>query len=564
MSEVDGPAPAAEAEDVIELEPTRGHLEPVRGEDERSFHMALVAGSMPSITRENEMLLRSRLKAATLFLAVAYGVFFIIGLLDVSSTMARAALYLGLRVALCVGLAALLASSIEISYQKLRMLEYGFFGMLTLLMMVGQYFICSGLIESGDFAHLVAAEKNGVLNFIVVMVLYGVFIPNKPSLTARMVFTMALGPLIVLVLLQFKAEFAATMIDQLAESELTIANSLFILLGAALAIYTSYVLSGLRHDLHEARRLGHYQLGDKLGEGGMGEVYLAEHQLLKRPCALKLIKADSNTNPIALARFEREVQSAAMLSHPNTIEIFDYGRSDDGTFYYVMEFLPGMSLADLVRQYGPLPPGRAVYLLRQVCGALGEAHRLRLVHRDLKPANLFVAILGGKCDVAKVLDFGLVKLTAPEATQLTADYTVSGTPQYMSPEQAMGATEIDGRADIYALGAILYFMLTGRPPFEGATPTELMIAHARDPVTPPSQVKPGIPADLEPVALRCLSKKPEDRYADARELSLALAACACAADWDELKAEEWWADRAVSELESQSIAEMPSPAIAAV
>jgi serine/threonine-protein kinase len=252
-----------------------------------------------------------------------------------------------------------------------------------------------------------------------------------------------------------------------------------------------------------------------------------------------------------------------MLSHPNTIEIFDYGHSDDGTFYYVMEFLPGMSLADLVRLYGPLPPGRAVYLLRQVCGALAEAHRLRLVHRDLKPANLFVAILGGKCDVAKVLDFGLVKLTAPEATHLTADYTVSGTPQYMSPEQAMGVSEIDGRVDIYALGANLYFMLTARPPFAGKTPTELMVAHARDPVVPPSQIRPGIPGDLEAVALRCLSKKPDDRYRDARELSFALAACACAAEWDELKAEEWWAERAVSELESQSMADMPSPAIVA-
>ncbi|HKI19248.1 MAG TPA: serine/threonine-protein kinase, partial [Isosphaeraceae bacterium] len=391
-------------------------------------------------------------------------------------------------------------------------------------------------------------------NFLVVMLLYGVFIPNKPSTTARTVLTMALGPLIVLVLLQMLAEKAPEMIDQLAESELSVANSLFILVGAALAIYTSYVLNGLRQDLHEARRLGQYKLGEKLGEGGMGEVYLAEHTLLKRPCALKLIKADASTNPTALARFEREVQSAAMLSHPNTIEIFDYGHTEDGTFYYVMEFLPGVSLADLVRQYGPLTPGRAVYLLRQVCGALAEAHRLQLVHRDLKPANLFVAILGGKCDIAKVLDFGLVKLTTPQATQLTADYTVSGTPQFMSPEQAMGASEIDGRADIYALGAILYFMLTGRPPFEGKTPTELMVAHARDPVVPPSNFRPDIPTDLEAVALRCLAKKPDDRYPGAREMSFALAACACAGEWDEVKAEEWWAERAVSELESQEAA----------
>jgi serine/threonine-protein kinase len=567
MSKVDGQAWAgplgAEADEVIELEPTQAYPAIGPASQEGSIHMALVAGSAPSITRESEILLRSRLKAAAIFLAVAYGLFFVIGLIDVQAVAARAVVFLGVRVAICVGLAALLASRVELSLSRLRQLEYGFFGVLVLMMMAGQYIVGSRLIGEGDFTHLVAAEKNGILNFLVIMVLYGVFIPNKPNTTARIVLTMAMGPLIVLVLLQLKAEQAVTMVDQLAESELTIANSLFILVGAALAIYTSYVLNGLREDLSKARRLGHYQLGDKLGEGGMGEVYLAEHKLLKRPCALKLIKSDVNTNPLALARFEREVQSAAMLSHPNTIEIFDYGHSNDGTFYYVMEYLPGMSLADLVRQYGPLPPGRAVFLLRQVCSALAEAHRLRLVHRDLKPANLFVAILGGKCDIAKVLDFGLVKLTAPEATQLTADYTVSGTPQYMSPEQAMGAGEIDGRADIYALGAILYFMLTGRPPFEGATPTELMIAHARDPVVPPSKIRPDIPADLEAVALRCLSKKPDDRYQDARQLSYALAACTCASEWDETKAEEWWAERAVSELESQSMSAIPSPAIAA-
>ena len=161
-----------------------------------------------------------------------------------------------------------------------------------------------------------------------------------------------------------------------------------------------------------------------------------------------------------------------MLSHPNTIEIFDYGHTDDGTFYYVMEYLPGLS------RLGPGPtsparcrPAGSIYLIRQVCGALAEAHRYGLVHRDLKPANILVAILGGKCDVAKVLDFGLVKLTAtPDAPQLTADYTVSGTPQYMSPEQATATAGVDGRADIYSLGAILYFMLTGRPPVRGNQP----------------------------------------------------------------------------------------------
>ena len=267
----------------------------------------------------------------------------------------------------------------------------------------------------------------------------------------------------------------------------------------ALAIYGAFLVNGLRTELHEARKFGQYQLVRKLGEGGMGEVYLAEHQLLKRPCALKLIKPEAGADPIALARFEREVQSAARLSHPNTIEIFDYGHTDDGTFYYVMEYLQGLSLSDLVRRAGPLPPGRVIYLFRQVCAGLAEAHALGLVHRDLKPANMFVAVRGGESDVAKVLDFGLVKLTRdPGAAELTSDMTVSGTPLYMAPEQAVGDRSLDARADIYALGAMMYFR-PDRPAAVHAArpPSPIMMAHARDPVVPPSQVRPGVPADLE-------------------------------------------------------------------
>src|SRR5580658_8966397 len=180
----------------------------------------------------------------------------------------------------------------------------------------------------------------------------------------------------------------------------------------------------------------------------MGAVYLAEHALLKRPCALKLIRPEAGADPLALARFEREVQSSALLAHPNTIEIYDYGHTDDGTFYYVMEYLQGLSLSDLVRAAGPLPPGRVIYLFRQVCAGLAEAHGLGLVHRDLKPANVFVAVRGGESDVAKVLDFGLVKLTKDAgAAALTSDMTVSGTPLFMAPEQTVGDRALDSRAD---------------------------------------------------------------------------------------------------------------------
>jgi serine/threonine protein kinase len=315
------------------------------------------------------------------------------------------------------------------------------------------------------------------------------------------------------------------------------------MIGAALAIYGAYVLNGLRSELHEAKKFGQYQIREKIGAGGMGEVYLAEHQLLKRPCALKLIRPEAGADPVALARFEREVQSAARLSHPNTIEIFDYGHIDDGTFYYVMEYLPGISLQDLVKRFGPLPAGRAIYLFRQVCAGLAEAHGLGLVHRDLKPANIFVAVRGGESDVAKVLDFGLVKLTNDDSgVELTSDQRVSGTPLYMAPEQAVGDRSLDARADIYALGCLLYFVMTGQPPFNGATGFEVMMAHARDPVVPPSQVRPEVPADLEQVILCCLAKRADSRYSEVKALGRALAACAAANEWDADKARDWWAE----------------------
>jgi len=550
----------AQGEEEIELEPTIYQA---------GAAVALQGGSLASLSSETDTLKRKRLLAAAVFLAATLALLcsWVFasdnpGTLTVEGS--RYSLRVGLialRCVLAAVVAGLLASEVSLTSKQLRVVEHVLFLGLTLLFAVSQYFVGLDLMRRGpEYAPIILAfVKDGVIQMIALMMIYGTLIPNKPAVAARTLVAMFVIPVVSVLLLRFHPD-VAPIVAQLSAAEESGSNLLFLGIGAALAIYGAFLVNGLRTELHEARKLGQYQLGEKLGEGGMGEVYLAEHRFLKRPCALKLIKPDVNTNPIALARFEREVQSAAMLSHPNTIEIFDYGHTDDGTFYYVMEYLPGLSLSDLVRQTGPLPPGRAVFLMRQVCGALAEAHRYGLVHRDLKPANILVAIMGGKCDVAKVLDFGLVKLTAnPDAPQLTADYTVSGTPQYMSPEQATATKEVDGRTDLYSLGAILYFMLTGRPPFEGTNPTELMIAHARDPVVPPSQLRPEIPADLEAVVLRCLAKKPDDRYPDARALAAALAACACAGDWNDEKADQWWIDQATSHIQEAST---PVPAAA--
>jgi len=275
----------------------------------------------------------------------------------------------------------------------------------------------------------------------------------------------------------------------------------------------------------------------------MGEVYLAEHQLLKRPCAVKMIRSGAATDPQALARFECEVRLTATLSHPNTVEIYDYGRSEDGTYYYVMEYLPGLSLAELVERYGPLPPARMVYLLRQVCGALREAHAAGLIHRDIKPSNIIAARRGGMDDVAKLFDFGLVRLASTvRAADRSAEGQVLGTPLFMSPEQATASRELDERSDIYSLGAVAYYLLTGRPPFEGEDGIAVMIAHARDPVAPPSRVRSGIPKDLERVVLLCLAKDASERFQDAASLERALGACACADNWDQDQAARWWRD----------------------
>jgi serine/threonine-protein kinase len=305
--------------------------------------------------------------------------------------------------------------------------------------------------------------------------------------------------------------------------------------------YSGYRLDRLRQEAARARRFGHYRLKHLIGRGGMGEVYLAEHTLLKRPCALKRIRPGQDTDPITLARFEREVRATAELSHPHTVEIYDYGRAGDGTFYYVMELLWGMTLEELVHRHGPLPAARAVYLLRQVCDALEEAHVAGLMHRDIKPGNIYAARRGGEYDFVKLLDFGLVKGVArTDQPALSRAETVVGSPLYMAPEQSLNVHASDVRSDIYSLGAVGYFLLVGHPPFVAENPLEIMISHARDAVRPPSQLVSDLPADVETILLKCLAKDPEERFASAAALGEALAACSVAGQWTRSDAAAWW------------------------
>jgi eukaryotic-like serine/threonine-protein kinase len=542
------------ADELIELEPTlqmeladslaASSVAPIRP------GVASPEGTVASLAAETDSLRRRRLFAAAAFIAATYALLGVwVFASDNPGTLSADGGRFSLRVALsalrCVlaaSVAGLLVSEAPLSRKQLRVVEYVLFIGITLLVMASQYFIGLDLARRGaDYLPVILAfVKDGVIQMLVLIMIYGTLIPNPPAIASRVLAAMFIGPVATALLLGYHPD-VASIVTRLGEAEEAGSNILFLAIGTALAIYASFLLNGLRVQLHHAEKFGHYQLVRKLGEGGMGEVFLAEHQLLKRPCALKLIKGDAGADPIALARFEREVQSAARLAHPNTIAIFDYGRTDDGTFYYVMEYLEGRSLSELVLRAGPLPPGRIIYLFRQVCAGLAEAHDLGLVHRDLKPANMFIAVRGGESDVAKVLDFGLVKLTqAPEAVALTGELSVSGTPQYMAPEQAVGDRALDARADVYALGAMIYFALTGQAPFSGESAFAVMMAHARDPVVPPSKVRPGVPDDLEQVVLRCLAKKPGERFPSVRALSDALAACRSAGEWGPNRADAWW------------------------
>lgn len=301
--------------------------------------------------------------------------------------------------------------------------------------------------------------------------------------------------------------------------------SLWCLMTVVTASLASRVIFGLRRQVREAMRLGQYTLEAKIGEGGMGTVYRARHAMLRRPTAIKLLPPE-RSNEQALARFEREVQLTSRLTHPNTVAVYDYGHTPDGVFYYAMEYLDGHDLQVLVDATGPLPAGRVVHVLVQVAGALAEAHSVGLVHRDIKPANVILCERGGVRDFAKVLDFGLVKEVASEgAVGATGAHVVLGTPLYASPEGIRG-TDVDARSDLYSLGALGYFLLTGRPPFEGDSVLEVCSRHLHAVPMPPSErLGCPIPPDLEQLVLGCLAKEPSARPADAASLRAALEAC---------------------------------------
>jgi tRNA A-37 threonylcarbamoyl transferase component Bud32 len=311
-------------------------------------------------------------------------------------------------------------------------------------------------------------------------------------------------------------------------------------LGAAL-LANSWLNLHLRRKIDTIQQLGQYTLTRKIGQGGMAEVYLARHAMLHRPTAIKLIRGPDVTEDM-IQRFEREVQLTCELTHPNTIEIYDYGRTPDGVFYYAMEYLEGLTLADLVEQGGPLPVSRAIHMLRQACASLAEAHAIGLIHRDIKPLNIFVCRRGGLEDVIKVLDFGLVKdIATGKELQITQGNAVTGTPMYMSPERLRDPESVDTRSDIFSLGAVAFVLLTGRDAFQGSSPADICYQVLREEAPKVSQCAPvAIPPALDALIDRCLAKDAADRPATVGAIIDALDAISGITPWTQADADAWW------------------------
>jgi serine/threonine-protein kinase len=317
---------------------------------------------------------------------------------------------------------------------------------------------------------------------------------------------------------------------------------------AGIAVVISHVVTRLGREVGKARELGSYLLGDLIGQGGMGQVYRATHRLLARPAAIKLIRPEAmnagsgESAPTAAKRFRREAEVAASLRSPHTVELYDFGVTEDRTYYFVMELLEGLDLEHLVQEFGPIPAERVLHILQQVCASLSEAHSRGLVHRDIKPANIHLGRLGLEHDFVKVLDFGLVKSVASTTGEhsLTGVGLTPGTPAYMAPETALG-DEVDSRADLYSLGCVAYYLLTAKVVFEGTSPLHVITRHVQDEPIPPSQrTEMKIPPALESLILACLGKKPDDRPQRASELARRLADVPLAERWTEDRAAQWW------------------------
>ena len=425
----------------------------------------------------------------------------------------------------------------------------------------------SFVVAGGFLSFMTVEDETQILQVLlaltVTVMIRAILMPSRPGRTLLLSALVFTPTIVVCIARHHPAAFLPGFSPGYQKLHMTLNTILWSVLGTTLATIVSRVLYGLRRQVAEASELGQYLLEEKIGGGGMGEVWRARHRLLIRPAAIKLIRpralgAMSEDPELLVRRFEREARATAALTSPHIVQLYDFGVAEDGRLYYVMELLDGLDLETLVRQYGPLPAERVVHLLRQACSALQDAHGNGLVHRDIKPANVVVSRAGTTFDFVKVLDFGLVKLDGArvadssaingvrvadsKAIDLSGEDSWSGTPGYMAPEVVLGAAETDHRVDLYALGCVAYWLLTARMVFEGENAIQVMLQHAQaEPKRPSQRVDRPIPATLEDLVMQCLEKDPARRPAGAQGVSDGLDAVPLAAAWTAERAEQWWA-----------------------
>jgi eukaryotic-like serine/threonine-protein kinase len=401
-----------------------------------------------------------------------------------------------------------------------------------------------------------------LLALIVTVMIRAILVPSRPRRTMLLSALAFLPTLVVCIVRHHPTALLPGFSPDYQKQYMTLNTVLWSVLGTTLATITSRVTYGLRKQVAEANELGQYILEEKIGGGGMGEVWRARHRLLIRPAAIKLVRPQVSGDPeLLLRRFEREARATAALKSPHTVQLYDFGATDDGRLYYVMELLDGLDLDTLVRQYGPQQPERVVHILRQVCSSLQDAHANGLVHRDIKPANVVVSRAGTTFDFAKVLDFGLVKLdsarTSEDAVKLSSDGSTSGTPAFMAPETVLAVADTDHRVDLYALGCVAYWLLTGKLVFAGKNVVEVMFHHAHTPAPRPStRSEVPIPVQLEDLIMECLEKEPPRRPGSAEAVSTRLDAIRLESAWTVERAERWWSMHRPLPADARRVAEV--------
>jgi eukaryotic-like serine/threonine-protein kinase len=422
------------------------------------------------------------------------------------------------------------------------------------------------VVASGFLSIMTWNDEGQILQVLlaltVTIMIRAILVPSRPGRTIVLSALAFLPTVVVCIVRHHPTALLRGFTPGYQKQYMTLNTILWSALGTTLATITSRVTYGLRRQVAEANELGQYVLEEKIGGGGMGEVWRARHRLLIRPAAIKLIRPQMSGDPeLLLRRFEREARATAALKSPHTVQLYDFGATDDGRLYYVMELLDGMDLDTLVRQYGPLPPERAVHILRQVCSSLQDAHVNGLVHRDIKPANVVVSRAGTTFDFAKVLDFGLVKLDsarkAEDDVKLTTESSAGGTPAFMAPEMVLGLADTDHRVDLYALGCVAYWLLTGKLIFEGKSAVEVMFHHAHTPARRLStRTELPIPVPLEDLVMECLEKDPSRRPASAEMVSTRLDAVSLQSAWTVERAERWWEMHRPVPVDARRVAEV--------